>query len=254
MMAFDVKTFDVHKFDKILSRGLSSGLGSRDGSMCIEAAICCVLDLPHGDDPKCVAESVRQFKISLNDKNWSSPEARASGLRNLGLAQLGSLGVVSDVNFVSRLAEKLTRVLIPKLFRQVFPGNAKLLALAAACESQGTQISAAAAARAARAYAAAAYAAYAAAAYAAYAAAAYAAAAAAAAYAARAAARAAYAARAAARAAYAARAYAAADAAADAAYAARAAAYADGYLILAADLALDVLQELNSPGCELISK
>jgi len=87
--AIDFKKF-VPKFDEILSRGLSHGLGKRDGMMCIEAAVCAALDLPHGDDPQCVAAAVRSFKIALNDSNWSSPEARAKGMRNLGIAQVGS--------------------------------------------------------------------------------------------------------------------------------------------------------------------
>src|SRR6516164_1788792 len=51
MKTFDIKTFDVTKFDRILSAGLSSGLGERGGQVCIEAAICQTLGLPHGDDP-----------------------------------------------------------------------------------------------------------------------------------------------------------------------------------------------------------
>jgi len=141
--------FDVEKYDTILARGLSHGLGEAGGQVCIEAAICEVLGLGHSDDPKCVSAAVRRFKISLNDSNWSSPEARAKGLRELGIAQLGSLGIVYDTD--------------------------------------------------------------------------------------------------AARAAYAARAADAARAAADSA-----AADSDSYLRLAADLALEVLRELKSPGCELL--
>ena len=66
---FDIKTFDVEKFDSILACGLSHGLGKRGGQVCIEAAICQTLGLPHGDDPQCVSESVRTFKISLNDSS-----------------------------------------------------------------------------------------------------------------------------------------------------------------------------------------
>ena len=102
MAAFDIGTFDVKLYDKIIARGLSTGVGRRDGQMCIEAAICTVLGLDHGDDPKCVAASVRSFKISLNDSQWSSTEARAAGLRDLGLAQLGSLGVVDDLAAADR--------------------------------------------------------------------------------------------------------------------------------------------------------
>lgn len=108
----------VSKYDSYLSRGLSCGLGDRDGQMCIEAAICASLGLPHSDNPKCVAESVREYKIALNDSAWSSPEARAKGLRDLGLAQLGSLDSVNSHSFIEFLIEKHIRVLIPTLLRE----------------------------------------------------------------------------------------------------------------------------------------
>ena len=135
----DISTFDVALYDSILDRGLSSGLGSREGSMCIEAAICTVLGLEHSDDPKCVAKSVRSFKICLNDKKWSSKKARATGLRDLGLAQLGSLSVVNDVEFVKRLAEKLIRVMIPTLLRSKYSDNSEIMAAADRCEAEGSK-------------------------------------------------------------------------------------------------------------------
>jgi hypothetical protein len=241
-MTFDVKTFDIKEFDRILSCGLSHGLGKRGRQVCIEAAICQVLGLDHDDDPGCVAESVRRYKIRLNDSPWSSPAARAAGLRDLGLAQLGSKGVVDDQQFATRMAEKTIRVLIPTLFRDLFPDDEKLLAVALRCEQEGTKEAAA------YAYAAAS---------AAYAAASAASAASDAAYAASAA----YASDAASAASDAAYAYAAASAAsaassaASAAYAAYAAsaAYADKYLNLSAKLALETLRELNSPGVSLLS-
>jgi hypothetical protein len=138
-MTFDVKTFDVAKFDHILARGLSQGLGLRGSQVCIEAAICEALNLPHNDDPKCVAASVRTFKITLNDSSmWPSPAARAAGLRDLGLAQLGSLGVISNITFTSRIVEKTIRVLIPTLFREMFPSQPDCLAAAKRCEDEGT--------------------------------------------------------------------------------------------------------------------
>ncbi len=237
---FNPETFDLKTYDALIARGLSSGVGKRDGQMCIEAVICTALGLPHGDDPQCVAASVRSFKIALNDKKWSSPEARAAGLRDLGLAQLGSLGVVSDKDFVKKLSEKLIRVLIPTLLRELYPQDsfstwrsAKILGLALRCELEGTIkvaretrdfLQSDAAADAAAAASAAAYAAYAAydAADAADAAAAF---------------------------------YPnAASAAAYAAYAAAAAAAAAGdkYLKLGASLALEVLRDLKSPGCQLL--
>jgi hypothetical protein len=256
--AFDISTVNVARYEEILSRGLSGGVGSPDGQMCIEAAICATLGLPHGDDPGCVAASVRSFKIALNDATWPSPEARAKGLHDLGLAQLGSKGTVNDVEFSKRVAEKTIRKLIPKLFREIFPTNERCLAAALRCEVEGSAdaaadaAAAAYAARAARDVAADA----AAAAYAARAARDAAVDAAAAAYAAaagRAAHHAAYAAYAARAARDARAARAAADAAARAARDARAAADA-AYLELSASLALEVLEELGSPGCTLLEE
>ena len=217
MPAFDISAFDVAKYDEVLSRGLSYGIGNRDGQMCIEAAICTALGLPHGDDPQCVAASVRIFKITLNDSNWSSQKARAAGLHDLGLAQLGSLGVVDDVKFTSMLAERTTRKLIPTLFREVFPNNQKCLEAAHRCESEGTDAAAVAAA-----------------------------------YATAASTSAAYAARAASYAAVAAYTR-ASTSAAYATAAAYAATSADEYLSMAANLALEVLRELNSPGIALLT-
>ena len=216
-MRFDVQTFDVERFDAVLARGLSNGVGDRDGQMCIEAAICAVLDLPHGDDPGCVAEAVRSYKITLNDAAWSSPEARAAGLRDLGLAQLGSLGVVDDREFARLMAEKTIRVIIPRFFREVFPKNAACLAAADTCEKQGTEQSAWSAARSAESAWSAARSAWSAARSAAWSAA-----------------------------------RSAESAARSAESAARSARRADAYLIASAQLALEVLRELNSPGCALL--
>ncbi len=248
----------VPKFDEILTRGLCKGVGERDGQMCIEAAICAAMDLPHGDDPVCVADSVRAYKIGLNDSEWSSPAARAAGLRDLGIAQIGSKGVVDDVAFVTRLSELTIRHFIPALFRDVFKDDPKCLAAADECERVGSSYAASAARAASDAARAASYAARAASD-----------AASAASYAARAASDAAsdasYAASDAASAARAASyaASAASYAARAASYAARAASYAasdasyaasDKYLLLSASLALQALRELKSPGCAWLAK
>jgi hypothetical protein len=249
-MNFKLRDFDVSKYDSILARGLSKGLGKVSSQVCIEAAICQVLDLPHDDDPGCVAASVRRFKIRLNDSNWSSPSARAAGLRDLGLAQLGSLGVVSDVEFTKIISEQMIRKLIPTLFREVFPKNIDCLIAADECEEQGTVETARKAQKAAAAYAtttAAANAAYATAANAAYATAAnaaYAAAYYAATYATTTAA--------ANAAAYIAAYYAATNAAAADAADAAVKNKSDKYLLLSAQIALDALKQLNSPGVSLL--
>ena len=192
----------IEKFDKILERGLCNGIGSPDGQMCIEAAISQAMGLPFGDDPECVAPAVRAYKIRLNDAyGWASPQSRAIALRNIGIAQIGSRGTVDEVEFVKRLAEKTIRVLIPKLFREIFkddsPTSVKCREAADRCEAEGGPAR-----------------------------------------------------------------YAAADADADAAAAADAARYAaaaaaddaagEKYLVLSAELALEVLRELKSPGCDWI--
>jgi len=227
---FKLEEFDVEKFDSILSRGLSNGLGKAGESVCIEAAICETLGLGHSDDPKCVSEAVRAFKIKLNDSSWSSPQARAKGLRDLGIAQLGSKGVVDDELFAQRIAERTIRVLIPAIFREVFPNDKALLHAADVCEKDGTYDSVVIARDAA--YAAAYAAAY---------------------DAADAANAATYAADAANAATYAAAAAALAATYADAAaYAATYAANGDKYLNLSAQLALEILKEMESPGVTLL--
>jgi hypothetical protein len=213
----------VPKIDAILARGLSEGVGTRGKQVCVEAAICEALDLPHGDDPKCVSRQVREFKIRLNDSQWSSPEARAKGLRDLAVAQLGS-DQINENEFCKRLREKTIRVLIPKLFREVLSEYPGCLAAADACEREGGAARAAEAAGAA-----------------------WAARAAGAAWAAGAAGAAE-----AARAAGAARAAEAAEAART--WAARAAqpTPTDEYLILSANLALEVFKEMGAPGVSLL--
>ena len=129
----------IKKFDKILERGLCGGLGTPNGKMCIEAAISIALGLPFNDSPKCVEPVIRTFKIAINDKNWSSSHARAKALRNIGIAQIGSYGVVSGVEFVKRLSEKIIRVLLPEMIRDLFPDDKNLQECADKCERDGTE-------------------------------------------------------------------------------------------------------------------
>jgi hypothetical protein len=189
----------------VVDQGLTRGVGKPiPGQMCVEAAVCYSLGLPHGDDPQCVAPSLRQLKIRLNDSNWSSTEARAAGLRRLAVIQLGSKDVLDEKEFVRRLVDYAIRKSAPMALRaaaSIHPEHrhkAALLDAAQRCEKEGTRESAYSAAAAANAAAANADAAGANAAYAAAANAAYATANAAYAYAT---ANAAYAARAAANAA-----------------------------------------------------
>ena len=210
----------IPKFDEILSRGLCRGIGTLDGQMCIEAAVCASMDLPFGDEPECVATSVRSYKIRINDAKWESAYTRAKALRDIGIAQIGSKNIIDDDEFVKRLSTKTIQTLIVHLFRNhtLLKKNLRLQELIDTCEKEPTCINC-------RNAAAAVYAADAAVTDAAvYAAAVYAAAV--------------YAADAA-----------AAAAVADATYATYA---GDFYLIMSVNLALEVLKELNSPGCKWI--
>jgi hypothetical protein len=253
----------------VIDKGLTSGMGEPvPGSMCVEAAINYALGRPHGDDPGCVAQSLRRLKIRLNDAQWSSRGARAQGLRRLALAQLGSAGVLDDEEFVRRVVEMTIRRAVPIGLRAAAVRNPKhaadLEAAAVRCEREGTREAASEGERVARA----AYAAYAdAAAYDAAAADAYdaaydaaSAASAASGAAAYDAASAAYAADAAyaydaaydAASAYAydAAAYAAAYAAADAAYASAYYAAYDRVLAQYAEWVVEILIAMNAPGVQ----
>jgi hypothetical protein len=94
----------------VVDKGLSSGLGKRrPGYMCVEAAVCYALGLPHGDDPPCVATAARFFKIALNDNyGWSNKAARAKGMRKLAVAQVGSAGVVGSKEFALGVLNRVT--------------------------------------------------------------------------------------------------------------------------------------------------
>jgi hypothetical protein len=259
---FEITEEFVKKLIGILDAGLVCGVGRpKPGEMCVMAAINYAMDAPHGDYPSCVGRSVRAFDIRLNDSGWSSPAARAAGMKREAIAKLGS-NEINQKEFSNRLAIKTVNVLIPAYYSGMIDrsildacSNAKTIeeakiSIEAVRRAYADAADAADAAAYAAAYAAAAYAAYAAAAadaaaYAAYAAdaaddAAHAAAAAYAAYAA-------YAADAADDAAYAAY---AADAADDAAYAA--AADPDKWLKLSSEIGCQVLIDMNSPGSKFL--
>jgi hypothetical protein len=98
--------------------GLVKGMGKPiPGSMCIEAAVCFAMGLPHSDEPTCVSPAIRALKIRLNDSDWSSDSARAKGMRRLALVQLGSAEAVDDNEFARRIAEMTIRKIVPIALR-----------------------------------------------------------------------------------------------------------------------------------------
>jgi hypothetical protein len=126
--------------------GLCSGLGIPiPGQMCVEAAVCYALELPHGDDPACVSRALRSFKIGLNDARWSSNKARSRGLRRLALIQLGSAGHLDDNEFARHVVDLAICKVVPAALRsaasiQKDPWHkASLLQHADICERDGTR-------------------------------------------------------------------------------------------------------------------
>lgn len=110
----------VLSIDELLSHGLSSGLGVPEkGKMCVEAAICFALGEPHNDKPSCVGSEVRLCKIALNDCNWSSNEARAKGMRDLSIAQLGSIEL-NQVEFKKRLFYNSCKTILIFLIKRYY--------------------------------------------------------------------------------------------------------------------------------------
>src|SRR4051812_5644017 len=94
-MTIEINETVVRRCLDIIDQGLTSGMGEPvPGKLCVEAAICLALGLPHGDDPQCVDPVLRSLKIRLNDSSWSSKAARAKGLRRLAVIQLGSKGAL----------------------------------------------------------------------------------------------------------------------------------------------------------------
>ena len=137
----------VEKILELIDKGLTAGMGNaKPGEMCIEAVVCNVVEGRHGDDPKCVSRVLRSLKIRLNDSSWSSNEARAQGMRRLGLAQLGSAGFLDESEFIKRVMGVVIRKTFPAAFRAVAAvtkdeaHKAKWIDLASRCEAASAQI------------------------------------------------------------------------------------------------------------------
>lgn len=144
----------------VIDQGLTAGKGNPEpGRMCVEAAVCYALGLPHGDDPGCVAESLRYLQIRLNDSGWSSNEARSKGLRRLAVAQLGSKDNLDEKEFVRRVVDLVICKYVPISLRAAASvltdekHKAALCKAANRCEREGTLEAALEAKSAAYAYA-----------------------------------------------------------------------------------------------------
>ena len=144
----------ARKVRDVVKKGLTSGLGVQEpGKMCVEAAVCYAMGLPHGDNPHCVGSAVRAFKIRLNDAPWSSDQARAKGMLEVAIAQLGS-DKIDQRQFADLVVVGVIKEILPIAIRaraKVHPKHAEALEICAvACEAATDRMSARAAARAAR--------------------------------------------------------------------------------------------------------
>jgi hypothetical protein len=118
MMQIEITKDVVTKLLEVVDAGLVDGMGKPvPGQMCVEAAVCYALGLPHSDNPQCVAPSLRSLKIRLNDSAWSSNAARAKGLRRLAVIQLGSKDHLDAKEFAIRCAELATKTCVPAALR-----------------------------------------------------------------------------------------------------------------------------------------
>lgn len=104
----------VNKILAIVDQGLIGNKGNKPGRFCVEQCIDYVANVERAnikgeklekgfvpdDEPDCVSESVRGFKIGLNDDgNWLNIGHRARGMRRLAIVQLGSVGIVKAKDF-----------------------------------------------------------------------------------------------------------------------------------------------------------
>lgn len=129
----------ARKVLETVDQGLCKGLGQpKKGAMCVEAAVCYAMGMPHGDKPPCVGAAVRAYKIRLNDANWPSNEERAKGLRRVAIAQLGS-DQIDQKAFAAEVTIQVVRQILPIALRaaaKAVPTHAKALKLAAVgCEA-----------------------------------------------------------------------------------------------------------------------
>ena len=132
----------VTKLLSVVDQGLVKGKGKPvPGQMCVEAAVCYAQGLPHSDQPTCVGNAVRAFKIALNDADWSSDAARAAGMRKLAVAQLGSDNI-DQKTFAKIVTNQTIRRVLPIALRNAAnanPEHAEALNKAAKnCEELGT--------------------------------------------------------------------------------------------------------------------
>lgn len=105
----------AEKVLQVVDQGLIAGLGQPvPGQMCVEAAVCYAMGLPHSDKPTCVDQYLSHLKIQLNDSRiWTSNKARAKGLRRLAIVQLGTKDCLDIHIFLDLVLEHVIKNMVP---------------------------------------------------------------------------------------------------------------------------------------------
>ena len=143
------------KLSEILTHGLTTGLGTAEpGKFCAEAAVCYALGEPHSDSPSCVHAIDRALVIKLNDLFPGTEQERATALRPILLAHLGTKGR-DRTAWAQAVTTGTIKVIVPMALYAAADACgdvnhvSSLYDAANRCETEGTKESAAAAADAA---------------------------------------------------------------------------------------------------------
>src|SRR5262245_46412083 len=82
----------IDKVLNIITGGLTKGAGDMRNTVCVQQAVSKACGkTEYGDHPTfCVAQETVGFGIGMNDRLWSSQQARADGMRRFAVAELGS--------------------------------------------------------------------------------------------------------------------------------------------------------------------
>jgi len=110
----------VNKIHCLLDKGVTPGFSKdpKPGNMCLEQAVSYALEEEITGHPSCVGEEVRAFVTCLNDVRWSSPSARAEGMRDLAIAHLGSNSLDQN-EFIDKLVFAVITKMLPAMFRDL---------------------------------------------------------------------------------------------------------------------------------------
>ena len=155
MIGTEVTLETARNVAEVVGKGLCSGLGKPEpGKMCVEAAVCYAMGLPHSDEPP-VSDSVRAAKIQLNDSQWSCDQARGNGMLAVAVGQLGSKDAVDDLKFAEMFLWRVVREIVCPRFDKIgLPEHAEAMKSADTLVSLERSAKAAEAAAAASVYAA----------------------------------------------------------------------------------------------------